>query len=172
MTSHCKLHIWSRNIDSAGQLLTDRGMADTTDRYVDMGAVDHTSIVKKPAVAVQRVSSADQKRRLTCAAVPHILYQEFNGVVGENHVLFLEQADSSSLVPPDLLSAILRTETIDRLFRCISGATNVSAYELSHLPLPSPEKVISAIQEGKDIGLAVRIGFGLTEPALGNRTEG
>lgn len=126
-----------------------------------MGSAASPSITTSPAVAIQRVTSHEQKRRLVCAPVPAALYAAHGGVVAENHVCLIERTDAASTIAPKLLSEILRTETLDRLFRCISGATNVSAYELMCLPMPDPKKVKTAINAGHSMEQAVRLGFGL-----------
>ena len=73
----------------------------------------------------------------------------------------IEQSRNDALVDPVLLCSILRTRTLDRLFRCISGATNVSSYELNNLPLPDPSILKNELNLGRSIEQATRIGFGL-----------
>lgn len=153
--------IWSKNISPNGGFSLDRVSSPSTERFVDMGESTAAGVIRKPAVVLQRVSSTDQPRRLVGAAVPIELQAEFGGVVGENHVCFLEQANDDRGISPELLAQILRTETVDRLFRCISGATNVSAYELQHLPLPDPQKLLAAMAQGLDIEAAVRQAYDL-----------
>lgn len=153
--------IWSKNISPNGEFSLDRVFSPSTERFVDMGESTAAGVIRKPAVVLQRVSSTDQPRRLVGAAVPIELQAEFGGVVGENHVCFLEQDPQNCGVSPELLAKILRTKTVDRLFRCISGATNVSAYELQHLPLPDPIKLLAAVAQGLDIEAAVRHAYGL-----------
>lgn len=155
--------VWQSDISSNGTLCLDE-RERVTHRYVDMQAAEAPGVVRRPAVAVQRVTSDDQPRRLVCAVVPNSAYAEFGGVVGENHVCFIEQTRDKAAVDTDLLCSILRTRTIDRLFRCMSGATNVSAYELHSLPLPDPEQVQSALQAGMPLEAAVRTAFGLEVP--------
>ncbi len=158
--------IWSSNIDPNGGLRLDRLAPKCSARFVDAISLDSTCLVKKPAVAFQRVSTNDQPRRIICVAVPDDLIKRFGGVTGENHVGFFEQTDPKSRVSPEMLVKILSTETLDRLFRCISGATNVSAYELLHLPLPRFELVARALELGFSIDEAVRIGLGLLVAGL------
>lgn len=153
--------IWSKNISPNGGFSLDRVSSPSTERFVDMGESTAAGVIRRPAVVLQRVSSTDQPRRLVGAAVPIELQAEFGGVVGENHVCFLEQVNDECIIPPELLAQILRTETVDRLFRCISGATNVSAYELQHLPLPAPQKLLAALTQGLDIEAAVRQAYDL-----------
>lgn len=153
--------IWSKNISPDGEFSLNRVSSPSKERFVDMGEATAAGAIRKPAVVLQRVSSTEQPRRLVGAAVPAELFTEFGGVVGENHVCFLEQADGDCEISPELLAQILRTTTVDRLFRCISGATNVSAYELQHLPLPDPKKLLAAMARGLDIEAAVRQAYGL-----------
>lgn len=153
--------IWSKNISPNGEFSLDRVSSPATDRFVDMGEPTAAGVIRNPALVLQRVSSTEQPRRLVGAAVPTELLVEYGGVVGENHVCFLEQASTNCEISPELLVQILRTRTVDRLFRCISGATNVSTYELQHLPLPDPRQLLAAMAQGLDIEAAVRHAFGL-----------
>ena len=138
------------------------------DCYVDVG-INGRGLVRGAAVALQRVSSPDQPRRLICAEVPTKLQTRYGGVIGENHVNFL-RAKNGSAVAPELVARILGSETVDRLFRCRSGANNVSVYELTNLPLPDPEIVRLALAAGADINAAVRTGYGISaEPSDDNK---
>ena len=40
-----------------------------------------------------------------------------------------------------MLAALLNSDVVDQVFRCINGSVAVSAYELQALPLPSPDDV-------------------------------
>ena len=131
-----------------------------SDCFIDVGK-EERGIVTGPAIALQRVNSPDQERRLVCAPVPRAMQRQHGGVLGENHVNFLV-ANNGSAVSPKLLAQILASEPVDRLFRCRSGANNVSVYELSQLPLPDPEVVRIELAAGANIDAAVRAGFGLT----------
>lgn len=152
--------IWARDIGHDGSFNLRLG-PQCNDRFVDVEKPNAAALIKKPAVAMQRVTSSDQKRRLNCAAIPPDLHAQYGGVSGENHVCFLESSSSTPDLTPELLAQILRTNILDRLFRCISGATNVSAYELYQLPLPEIGTVREALSRGIPIEGAVRLGFGL-----------
>ena len=154
--------VWSKNIDPKGGLSIKRVAKNCVAKFIDAETFDSPCVIKKPAVAFQRVSTDDQPRRLVCAKVPDALYQQYGGVAGENHVGFLEKNSVDTPVTPELLAAVLGTETVDRLFRCISGATNVSAYELSHLPMPCVTTLVECIQKGYSLEESVRLGFGLS----------
>ena len=152
--------IWASDVGTDGVLRLNKDGRNEFN-FVDMESAASPSIITFPAVAIQRVTSHEQKRRLVCAPVPAALYAAHGGVVAENHVCLIERTDAASPIEPELLSEILGTETLDRLFRCISGATNVSAYELMCLPLPDPNKVKAALKSGGSMEKAVRAGFGL-----------
>jgi len=132
------------------------------DCFIDAGKND-IGVVRGRAVVLQRVTAPEQERRLICAPVPPALQRQYDGVMGENHVTFLV-AQPGAKVGPALLAQILGSEPVDRLFRCRSGATNVSTYELAHLPLPDPEIVRLRLAAGADINAAVRAGFGVDLP--------
>ena len=153
--------IWSSDITTDGNLIHGRAnKQEKRDTYIDMTDLKHASVVTRPCVALQRITSADQGRRLIGAAVPADLLESTGGVVGENHVLFLEQTSGTSAITPHQLASILGSTIVDRLFRCISGAVNVSIFELNQLPLPSPEIVGRYLLSGKHaIDDAVRLAF-------------
>lgn len=152
--------LWASDIGTDGVLRPNKDGRNEFN-FVDMESATSPSITTSPAVAIQRVTSHEQRRRLVCAPVPQSLYASFGGVVAENHVCLIEKTDATSAITPELLSEILRSELLDRLFRCISGATNVSAYELTCLPMPDPKKVKATINAGCSMEQAVRVGFGL-----------
>jgi adenine-specific DNA-methyltransferase len=63
--------LWSSDISPDGSLrFTGAPKANREDCFVNLGAKDHPSIVRKPSVLLQRVTSNDQPRRLIAAAVP------------------------------------------------------------------------------------------------------
>jgi len=152
--------IWQRDIGTDGQF-NFLESETIKDRYVDMGLSPTPAIIDRPAIAMHRVTSPKQSRRLICAPIPETFRAEHGGVTGENHICFIVQENDSPLVPVEVLSEILRTKTLNRLFSCISGVTNVSAYELSRLPLPNPISLREAIDAGRTMDDAVRIGLGL-----------
>lgn len=153
-------------IRMSGQLKFKR--RQRPDCYVDVGKSPQ-GLISNPAIALQRVTSSDQERRLICAPVPRIMQKKHGGVLGENHVNFLV-VHNGSAVPRKLVTQILGSNPVDRLFRCRSGANNVSVYELAHLPLPDPAVVRSELDSGADIDAAVRAGYGIRSK-LGKRRK-
>jgi adenine-specific DNA-methyltransferase len=57
------------------------------------------------------------------------------------------------------MAQLLATPTVDRYFRCISGATNVSAFELGQLALPQPSKLKELLARGHSMEDAARAAF-------------
>lgn len=153
--------IWSRDITVGGFLDFDASVAYAGEhRFVDLGDRHHTSVVRRPAVVLQRVTSNDQPRRLVAAPVPAAIYEQFEGFVGENHIVILEQQPGSTFSPGEM-ALLVSTEPVDRYFRCISGATNVSAFELRQLALPDPARVRKYLACGLSMADAVQASLGL-----------
>jgi adenine-specific DNA-methyltransferase len=150
--------VWSHHIERNGTLqLNGRWRTRDEHYFVDLGEPDHPSVTRRPSVVLQRVTSNDMPRRLVCAPVPSSLLKEYGGFVGENHVVILEQEQAKLALTPKEMAKLLATGTLDRCFRCISGSTNVSAFELSQLPLPDPEELKRLLAEGRDMEDATRL---------------
>lgn len=152
--------IWSRDIGTSGRFSFNTRKDREHAVFVDMVKQNSASVIKLPCVALQRVTSNEQPRRLVAAPISKAFLRKYGGVVGENHVVFLEQVSQSSEISPSLLARVLRTKLIDRVFRCISGANNVSLFELSQLPLPRPAELLKAISAGLPTASAVASAFG------------
>lgn len=154
--------VWSRDIVSKRVVrLEDTCTYDGEHRFVDLGDRKHSSVVTSRCVVMQRVTSNDQPRRLVAAAVSPGVFSTYGGFIGENHVVILEAMAGRPELPPIELAKLLSTHLVDRYFRCISGATNVSAFELNQLALPDPRKLRDAAASGRSIDDAVRIALGL-----------
>jgi adenine-specific DNA-methyltransferase len=129
--------VWSSDIGTDLQLKFGTKSNDHVEpAWVKFDNSEHTGVVTRPAVVLQRVTSNDQPKRLVGAIVPMEFIERHGGFVAENHVVVLEQVAPG--FSPANLARLLACTTIDRYFRCISGSINVSAYELLHLPLPNP----------------------------------
>ena len=152
--------IWSSDVTSAGQLIHGRtSKEDKHHTFIEMGDPSHAAIVRRPCIALQRVTSPDQPRRLVCAPVNDDFIHRHGGVVGENHVIFLEQSSDGCALSPAELAAVLGSKQVDRLFRSISGAVNVSVFELNQLPLPNPMLLAEYLQLGRSLDDAVNRAF-------------
>lgn len=152
--------VWSSNVSANSGFEHGRSQSVVAaSNYVDMGSPAAGGIIRQPCVVLQRVTSSDQPRRLVASPLSEELLNKFGGVVGENHVIFLIQTDSAPKISTQLLAEVLRSNVIDRLFRCISGAVNVSIYELGHLPLPHPEDLKAAIKDTATLNEAIELAF-------------
>ncbi len=148
--------LWSSDVRPDGSLHFDgKRKANKEPCFVSLGSRVHPSVVRKPGLVLQRVTSNDQPRRLVAAAVPQKLLDDHGGFVGENHTVILERVrDDAPLTPPQM-AELLGCPPVDRYFRCISGATNVSVFELAQLVLPDPKKVASLLKRGLPVAQAV-----------------
>lgn len=149
--------LWSSDIAADGTLRFDgHKKANKEPCFVNLGSMKHPSIFRKPCVLLQRVTSNDQPKRLVGALVPSSLFETYGGFVGENHVVVLEPCVDEPALSPSELVQLLSTTVVDRYFRCISGATNVSAFELNQLRLPDPKLLRAALNEGASFEEATR----------------
>ena len=154
--------LWSSDISATGFVdFNDSEKAKEEHRFVDLGDKQHASAVLMPSVVLQRVTSNDQSCRLIAAPVSQHIYEEYGGFVGENHVVILEQVDQTPLLDPAEMAELLRTKVIDRSFRCLSGATNVSIFELQQLPLPNPKLLRAELNKGVSMEDAARRVIGI-----------
>jgi adenine-specific DNA-methyltransferase len=154
--------IWSSDI-CPGRPVHFSGEAreDGDPRFVDFGDKQHRSVITRPSVVLQRVTSNDQPCRLVAAAVSQAVLTEFGGFVGENHVVVLEQAVDTPALSPGKLAQLLGAPAVERYFRCISGATNVSAFELNQLALPDPQLLRQCLADGEHMTKAADNAFGI-----------
>jgi adenine-specific DNA-methyltransferase len=133
--------VWATDIAPEGRFEHGRECRFSRDlRFVQIGALTDHGVITRPAVLLQRLTSSNQKRRLVAGAVRGAWVAQHGGYVCENHVIVLE-AVSKDPVPPEKLAAVLNTQAVDRVFRAISGASNVAVSELDELPLPDPAHI-------------------------------
>jgi adenine-specific DNA-methyltransferase len=97
---------------------------------------DEWLIVERSCVLVQRTTAKEQLRRLIAAELSQEFIEIHGGVIVENH-LNMVRSTGASKVSPATVAAVLNSDTIDQVFRCISGSVAVSAFELEAIPLPS-----------------------------------
>lgn len=156
--------VWATDITPVGKFEHGRRRQGARqEHYVQLDPTKLNGLVRSPALLMQRVTSTDQPRRLVCAVVPPSWLRKYGGLVAENHVIVIEPTEkNSAAIPPALLAEILRSEAVDRLFRSISGAANVSIFELSQMPLPDLNVVQRELAIGSDIEMAVRRGYGIS----------
>lgn len=153
--------IWSRDISPDGRLNFDPDLKADGHHFVDLGDKLHSAVVRQPCVVMQRVTSNDQPRRLVAAPISRTFFIDYGGFVGENHVVILEPALEIPQLQPTQLAKLLSTNSVDRIYRCISGATNVSVFELTQLALPDPLQLKQNLNAGSSMEEAVNRSYGL-----------
>lgn len=152
--------LWSRDISSRGVVrIEESSRRDGEHRFVDLGSKTSSSVVELPCVVLQRVTSNEQPRRLVAASVSQDVFEKYGGFVGENHVVIIEQVIEAPILSPEDLVELLSSYAVERYFRCISGATNVSAFELNQLALPDPLVLQRALNSGYTWDEAVVKGY-------------
>ena len=99
---------------------------------------DDWLIVNKSCVLVQRTTAKEQLRRLIAAELPATFIETHGGVVVENHLNMVRPIGMPK-VSSAAVAAVLNSDTVDQMFRCISGSVAVSAFELEAIPLPTAD---------------------------------
>jgi adenine-specific DNA-methyltransferase len=128
--------VWAADLDD-GALRPSR--ARDGQRYLALRETDAFMVLDEPAVIVQRTTAPEQPRRLLAVSLDAITLKAWGArVVVENHVNVLRCALADSPLTPRVLTALLDSEALDRLYRCMTGSVAVSSYELHALPLPGP----------------------------------
>ena len=130
--------IWAESVRSYGEF-EFRAVKRNHKPYFEPKPNERWVVTDSPCVLSQRTTSKEQNRRLKSAELPMSFVEKHGGVVVENHLNIIKPLTGEPEVTPAVLSALLNSEVVDRLFRCINGSVAVSAYELKSLPLPSPE---------------------------------
>ena len=155
--------LWSQDIERGGTVRLEENAAYSGEhRFVDLGNKAHSSVVTAPCVVMQRVTANDQPHRLVAATVSGGVFDTYGGFIGENHVVIVERMKAKPALSPTKLVKLLSTHSVERYFRCISGANNVSAFELTQLALPDPQALQVALANGQSMDDAVNQGFELS----------
>lgn len=139
--------VWAADIEG-GQVTPRRARA--AQRWVRLRSRDDFMALREPAILVQRTTAPEQPRRLVAAILDReTLDGTWSGaVVVENHVNVLRCSSPASPLTTELFAALLASDVLDRLYRCLSGTVAVSAYELEALPLPSPARLAAWSRTG------------------------
>jgi adenine-specific DNA-methyltransferase len=106
--------------------------------YFKTESGDDWLIVNKSCVLVQRTTAKEQLRRLIAAELPATFIETHGGVVVENHLNMVRPIGMPK-VSSAAVAAVLNSDTVDQMFRCISGSVAVSAFELEAIPLPTAD---------------------------------
>jgi len=152
--------LWAGDITINGLMHGRKTKQKRTDYFVRVPHFGHESVITRPCAVLQRLTSSDQPHRLIAAAVPSEWQKAQGGFVAENHVISLI-ASNECAFQPEVVAALLNSILVNRLFKAISGATNVAVAELNELPLPPPESLRKALTRNADMNAAVHDAFGL-----------
>lgn len=127
--------IWAEAVTADGRFIF-RAEKKNHAPYFKTEAGDDWLVVDQSCVLVQRTTAKEQLRRLIAAELPQEFIDAHGGVVVENH-LNMVRAIEKPKVTPAAVAAVLNSDVVDQIFRCISGSVAVSAFELESIPLPS-----------------------------------
>lgn len=126
--------IWAEAVTADGRFIF-RAEKKNHAPYFKTEVGDDWLVVDRSCVLVQRTTAKEQLRRLIAAELPQGFIDTHGGVVVENH-LNMVRAVGNAKVSPAAVAAVLNSDVVDQIFRCISGSVAVSAFELESIPLP------------------------------------
>jgi adenine-specific DNA-methyltransferase len=132
--------VWAESVLPDGSFRF-RALRGTHRPYFELRPDQEYLVTREECLLVQRTTAKEQYRRLVCGLLPEqFIMTNGGGVVVENHLNII-RADNGLFgrVPLEAVRALLNSQTVDQVFRCISGSVAVSAYELNALPLPDPD---------------------------------
>lgn len=130
--------LWAESVRSDG-VFQFRAQRQNHQPYFEPRSEERWVVTDFPCVLLQRTTAKEQERRLIAAELPASFINEHHAVVVENHLNMIRPVNGSPHVSPAAVAALLNSNVVDQLFRCINGSVAVSAYELEALPIPSPD---------------------------------
>jgi len=136
--------IWAEAVTADGRFVF-RADKRNHSPYFKPEAGDEWLVVGRSCVLVQRTTAKEQERRLIAAELSQSFIDTHGGVVVENH-LNMVRTIGAAKVSPAAVAAVLNSDIVDQIFRCISGSVAVSAFELESIPLP-PASSMTAIEK-------------------------
>jgi adenine-specific DNA-methyltransferase len=128
--------IWAEAVTPSGEF---RFTADRKNHlpYFELKKKQEHLVTTEPCILVQRTTAKEQHRRLIAAVMTEDFLRKYrNGVVIENHLNIIKTSGPLVEISLEALCALLNSNCLDQIFRCINGSVAVSAYELNALPLP------------------------------------
>lgn len=143
--------VWSEAVGTDGSFRF-RAEKKNHSLFFSLQPGDDWLLVKDAAVLIQRTTAKEQRRRIIAAELPSEFVAIHGGVVVENHLNMVVPVGKPK-VSPKVLAALLNSEVVDQLFRCISGSVAVSAFELEALPLPPADSfapLTRLVRDGAD----------------------
>ena len=132
--------VWAESVRSNG-VFEFRARKRNHMPYFEPKSKERWVVTDHPCVLLQRTTAKEQCRRLIAAELPEQFIEEHGAVVVENHLNMIKPHNGQPKVSPAVLAALLNSDVVDQVFRCINGSVAVSAYELQALPLPSPQDI-------------------------------
>lgn len=103
---------------------------------------DDPNLIDQPCVLLQRTTAVEQRRRLIAAVMPADFLVQHPRVAVENHVNMIRPIRGQTpKVDLAVIAALLNSQAVDLVFRCINGSVAVSAYEIEAMPMPTPEQL-------------------------------
>ncbi|MEO5493344.1 MAG: hypothetical protein ABIR08_04875 [Sphingomonas sp.] len=136
--------IWAEAVTADGRFIY-RADKKNHAPYFKLEQADAWLIVERGCVLVQRTTAKEQSRRLIAAELPQCFIDRHDGVIVENHLNMVRPFDDPR-VSPATVAAVLNSDIVDQVFRCISGSVAVSAFELESIPLP-PASAMNIIEK-------------------------
>ena len=130
--------LWAESVRSNGEFQF-RAQKRNHKPYFEPQEKEHWVVTDFACVLLQRTTAKEQCRRLIAAELPEHFIRKHGAVVVENHLNMIKPLNGTPKVSPAALAALLNSDVVDQVFRCINGSVAVSAYELQALPLPSPD---------------------------------
>lgn len=135
--------VWAEAITSDGRFVF-RAEKKNHSLYFRLKPGDDWLLTKKPCVLVQRTTAKEQARRLIAGEMTAEFVHQHGGVVVENHLNMVHGLTPK--VPPGVVAALMNSDVLDQLFRCMNGSVAVSAFELEALPLPPADALTALIE--------------------------
>ena len=132
--------LWAESVRSNGEF-EFRAQKRNHKPYFEPEEKEQWVVTDHPCVLLQRTTAKEQCRRLIAAELPEQFIRKHGAVVVENHLNMIKPLNGTPKVSAAALAALLNSDVVDQVFRCINGSVAVSAYELQALPLPSPNEV-------------------------------
>ncbi|MDD9961577.1 MAG: N-6 DNA methylase [Gammaproteobacteria bacterium] len=129
--------VWAESVRSDGRF-EFRAAKRNHKPYFQPTPNERWVVTDFPCVLLQRTTAREQCRRLIAAELPSSFLEEHGAVVVENHLNMVKPLNGTPKVSSAALAALLNSDVVDQVFRCINGSVAVSAYELEALPLPPP----------------------------------
>jgi len=126
--------IWSKAITPDGHFDPERNRQCSEYTLVKC-ARNHPSLLRGPAILVQRTSNKQQRRRINTAILPSS-FSGKHGAIAENHVIVLFPPKGLRERELQAWADLLSSPEFNHLFRERSGTITVSVRLLLHLAFP------------------------------------